>query len=281
MTVRFGNKFGNQLAGTYTISGTISGRTTNMTGSAVIIESPIITPTFNSVSPICAGGSLNALPTTSLNNITGTWSPSSIITIQHYILLLQLQDLCATTQTMSITVNPVYAFQKPYSMCQGLTYSWRGHKSYNRRNIYSALFTNQGCDSVYTLTLSLYPAYNFNETHSICAGGSYLMAWSKSNDSRNLPCNYLTVHGCDQYLYITLIVNPVFAFTENHSICNGDSYLWHSQNLTTPGTYHANYSTVHGCDSTYTLTLTVNPVYVFTENHSICNGDSYYGIVKT
>src|SRR5206468_12017947 len=35
-----------------------------------------VTPTFTQVTAICSGATLTALPTTSLNGITGTWSPA-------------------------------------------------------------------------------------------------------------------------------------------------------------------------------------------------------------
>jgi len=41
-------------------------------------------PTFNAVNSICSGGQLNALPTTSNNNITGTWSPAINTTTTNY-----------------------------------------------------------------------------------------------------------------------------------------------------------------------------------------------------
>jgi hypothetical protein len=74
---------------------------------------------------------------------------------------------------------------------------------------------------------------------------------------------------------IAITVNPAYSFTENHSICDGDTYNWHGANYITAGTFTANYTSISGCDSIYTLHLTVNPVYAFTENHSICNGDTY------
>lgn len=74
---------------------------------------------------------------------------------------------------------------------------------------------------------------------------------------------------------LSIIVNPVYAFTDNHSICNGDNYNWHGGNYTTANAYTAIYTSINGCDSIYTLNLTVNPVYGFAENHSICNGDTY------
>ncbi|MFZ4707278.1 MAG: hypothetical protein ACOYMF_14830, partial [Bacteroidales bacterium] len=47
--------FGNQLAGTYTVSGTSAGGTTPMTGSAVITETTPVTPTFAQIGPFCVG----------------------------------------------------------------------------------------------------------------------------------------------------------------------------------------------------------------------------------
>ncbi len=59
---------------------------------------------------------------------------------------------------------------------------------------------------------------------------------------------------------ITITVNPTYSFTENHTICHGDVYNWHGTNYSTGGTYTANYTTIHSCDSIYTLHLTVNTV---------------------
>ncbi|OFX35575.1 MAG: hypothetical protein A2X08_12795 [Bacteroidetes bacterium GWA2_32_17] len=84
-------------------------------------------------------------------------------------------------------------------------------------------------------------------------------------------------NGCGDGGSSTLVitVNPAYAFTENHSICDGETYSWHGQSLTTADTFYTNLQTQEGCDSTYTLTLTVNPVYTYIETHAICNGDVY------
>src|SRR5260370_28732577 len=41
-----------------------------------IVISTQTTPTFNAVAPICSGATLNALPSTSNEGITGSWSPA-------------------------------------------------------------------------------------------------------------------------------------------------------------------------------------------------------------
>ena len=50
-----------------------------------------------------------------------------------------------------------------------------------------------------------------------------------------------------------------YFFTNNTSICEGDSILWQNSYYNTAGTYTANYLTVESFDSTYQLNLTVYP----------------------
>ena len=54
---------------------------------------------------ICSGATLAALPTTSNNSITGTWSPAINNTATTTYTFTPATGLCATTATMAITVN--------------------------------------------------------------------------------------------------------------------------------------------------------------------------------
>jgi len=118
--------FGNQLAGTYTIKGTNAGGTTQMSGSAILTEIPLVTPSFDAIGPLCQGSVPTALPATSLNGITGTWSPAVISTSATGTTVYTFipdPGQCAVTTTLSITVNvvidPSFAVLGPY--CVGDT----------------------------------------------------------------------------------------------------------------------------------------------------------------
>jgi predicted outer membrane repeat protein len=65
-----------------------------------------VTPTFTQVDPICSAGILNALPTTSNNGIIGTWSPALNNTARTEYTFTPTAGQCATTATMTITINP-------------------------------------------------------------------------------------------------------------------------------------------------------------------------------
>lgn len=70
-----------------------------------VTVTPLITPTFLSPAPICNGDTAPTLPTTSLNGITGTWSPSSVDNTQTATYTFTPNaGQCATSTTLVITV---------------------------------------------------------------------------------------------------------------------------------------------------------------------------------
>ncbi len=78
---------------------------TGNSGTAVITVNPT-TPTFSAIAPIAPGTTLSALPTTSNNGITGTWSPALYNTHNTTYTFTPDAGQCATnTITLDITVQ--------------------------------------------------------------------------------------------------------------------------------------------------------------------------------
>ncbi|MBI3136191.1 MAG: hypothetical protein HYZ14_16065, partial [Bacteroidetes bacterium] len=94
----------NTATTTYTFTPTAGQCATTTT--LTITVNPNITPTFAAVAPICSGDALTALPTTSTNSITGTWSPAIDNTATTTYTFTPTAGQCATTTTLTITVNP-------------------------------------------------------------------------------------------------------------------------------------------------------------------------------
>ena len=78
---------------------------TNVNGTLIV--NPNVTPTFNPIAAICAGDALNALPTTSTNLITGTWSPALNNQQTTTYTFTPTAGVCATSATLTVTVNPL------------------------------------------------------------------------------------------------------------------------------------------------------------------------------
>lgn len=95
----------------YTIT-TSGGTCGSPSSSGRITVNPNVTPTFSIAPALCSGGIAPILPSTSLNNITGTWSPSIVnnTTSQQYSFTPVTTATCATNFTLNITVQNNFDF---------------------------------------------------------------------------------------------------------------------------------------------------------------------------
>ncbi len=81
----------------------------------IVVDPNIIQTIFTGVEPICAGDGLNALPTTSINGISGTWSPAlNNVSTTTYTFTPDLGQ-CGTLFSMTIEVHPLPIFSIQYS----------------------------------------------------------------------------------------------------------------------------------------------------------------------
>jgi gliding motility-associated-like protein len=91
------------------------------TASWTVTVNQKVTPTFAAVAAICNGDALSALPTTSLNGYTGTWSPALDNTATTTYTFTPTAGQCATTATLTITVNQkvLPTFTPVATICSG------------------------------------------------------------------------------------------------------------------------------------------------------------------
>lgn len=90
----------------YTFTPT-AGQCASTTILTITVNASSATPTFNVVSGICFGQNLAALPTTSTNGITGTWSPVLDITKTTTYTFTPNAGQCASATTLAISVSPL------------------------------------------------------------------------------------------------------------------------------------------------------------------------------
>src|SRR4029434_8598248 len=85
----------NTATTTYTFTPTAGQCAT--TATLTIVVNPNVTPSFNAVAPICSGATLNPLPTTSNNGISGSWTPALNNTTTTTYTFTPTAGQCATT----------------------------------------------------------------------------------------------------------------------------------------------------------------------------------------
>ena len=154
-----------------------------------------ITPTFNPIAPICAGGTIN-LPTTSTNGITGSWSPAVDNTQTTTYTFTPTAGQCATTTTLQVSVGapqtPTFAtvgpycagasFSLPTSSIEGFTGSWSPAINTTTTTSYSFTPTSGQCATTASLSVTInpIPTVSILENPTICAGQSTVLTTSTS-----------------------------------------------------------------------------------------------------
>ncbi|MBL0356834.1 MAG: SprB repeat-containing protein [Chitinophagaceae bacterium] len=184
------NIFLNLAAGPYTITVKDVRGCTNTIAITVTTIGATITPTFNPVAAICSGTALAALPTTSLNGITGTWAPALNNTTTTIYTFTPTAGLCATTTTLTITVNsnvtpafnPVAAICSgtalaalPTTSLNGITGTWAPALNNTATTTYTFTPTAGLCATTTTLTITVNPntTPTFNPVAAICSGTAF------------------------------------------------------------------------------------------------------------
>ena len=213
------------------------------------------TPIFNQVAAICSGAGLNALPTTGNNGITGTWSPAINNTTTTQYTFTPNASQCATSTTMTITVNPnlTPTFTQVGAICSGATLN--------------ALPTtdNNGITGIWSPAINntTTTQYTFTPNASQCATSTTMTITVNSNLTPTFTQVAAICSG------VTLNSLPT---TDN----NGITGTWSPAINNTTTTQYTFTPSTSQCATETTMTITVNELPTVAANATettICDGD--------
>ena len=204
-----------------------------------------------------------------------------------YVFNRQTVNGCDSIVTLHLTVNPYYNISVNDEICaKELPWTWRdtifnvgtvsGDYVFNRQTV-------NGCDSIVTLHLVVSSTYNISITDTICQNA---LPWTWRDTifdvgtvSGDYVFNRQTVNGCDSIVTLHLTVNTVLAVAVKDTICK-DALPYHWRDTifqvgTVSGDYVFHRTSIYGCDSIVTLTLTINEitVTVLSSTDEICGND--------
>lgn len=300
---------------TFTPSGACPGPSATLT----VTVNPNVTPTFNQIAPICDGSPLAPLPTTSLNGITGTWSPALNNSATTTYTFTPTPGLCAVPTTMTITVNPNIfpTFDPVAPICEGgvldplpttslngITGTWLPALDNTVTTTYTFILTPGQCAFAENLTIIVDPNITptFDPINPICSGGvlsplpttslnGITGLWSPAlNNLATTTYTFTPTPGlCAVSTDLIIVVNPNIqpTFTAVSPICSGEiltplptnslngiTGTWSPSLDNTTTTTYTFTPTSGVCSLTETMTITVNPNIIPTFNliASICSG---------
>lgn len=236
----------NQATGSYTFTPTPGFCASSPTIVIVVIPPKVPAFSFPSSLTICGSGPVPTLPNTSLNGITGTWSPA-VVDPNHsgtYVFTPTTTG-CVTGTTFSVTVNPnitpSFPFRNSESICDGgavpvlpktstngITGIWSPAVVSNTTSgVYSFTPDPGQCavPATYTLTVNpiITPLFNINTAISICNAATPPVlpatstngitgTWSPAVVSNTATGTYTftpTSDPCAPPVKITVTVNPI------------------------------------------------------------------------
>jgi len=165
---------------------------------------------------------------------------------------------CDSVVNLQLTVHPEYHTVLYDSICPSARYDKYGFKLSNITESLThtrKLPTIHGCDSIVTLELYVYPTYFYPRTENICEGDTFDFRGRRFYESGTYYDSLKTVQGCDSIYCLYLSVHSIYDVPLSGVLCEGVPYTRYGFNVATPGVHYRYLTTVAGCDSTLTLTL--------------------------
>ncbi|MDD4847632.1 MAG: T9SS type A sorting domain-containing protein, partial [Bacteroidales bacterium] len=182
------------------------------------------------------------------------------------------------TLMLPIIIHPAFYPVLEDVACQGERYDQNGfylESAQNDTTLYQYLFTQEGCDSIVTLVLTVNQKYLMNENAEICQGESYDFHGQILTETCNAYVFLESVTGCDSIILLHLDVHPTYHNEMEATICQGQTYQFGTQTLTEAGVYDENFYSQQGCDSIITLTLQVTQPQQDSVSDWMCVGGEY------
>jgi gliding motility-associated-like protein len=264
---------------TYTFTPSVGQCATAETLTITINQS--ITPSFDSAGPFCSGEQIAPLATTSLNGISGTWSPAiSNLETTTYTFAPNPSE-CASINTLTITVVPnvtptfepynVYCSggsipELPTTSLNGVSGTWSPAMSNSASGIYTFMPSTSSsggvCANSATMSVEITSPTQSTTSLSVCTANlPYLWNGLSLDNSGQYQVLLSTNLGCDSIANLNLTVVPNVTSTTNIAICENQApYLWNGLSLSASGTTSVNFSSSQGCDSIAILNLTIYPM---------------------
>ena len=132
-------------------------------------------------------------------------------------------------------------------------------------------YVTDQCGRMDSVTVEVYPVYDFYYTDTICAYDSVVFGGIIYDETGDYVQNYLSINGCDSVENLSLFVFPLTPDeTELATICDNEFYEFEGMIYEEEGSYPVTVQDGNGCDYVRTLELTVLPLPDEYQYHEIC-----------
>lgn len=252
-----------------------------------------IEPTFDIITTYCSGASIPDLPTISLNNLSGSWSPQidNMFTSTYTFLPDLIQSSgnnCVLESSITLSITPSVLLEFPFfpPICQGASMQalpetsqngisgfWTPQLNNQVTTTYNFTPTSGTCNQATSQTVVVLPVDTTYFNITICEGQlPYSWQGLTVTNSGSYSVNTASSNGCGavSVLNLEVIMNPIV--NQSIILCNDDyPYNYFGQSISASGLYQWTSNNISGCDTTYQLVVTTHPTTPITFNQPAIN----------
>lgn len=203
-----------------------------------------------------------------------TLQPSSVTPV-----VLTSQNGCDSTVTVTVNEIPVLNSHLVLSTCEGQTVFYQG-QNLQAGSVTDFTFTSSiGCDSIVTVNVTALQTYSSSLVFETCQGNPVDYNGSALPPGTNLDFTFTAANGCDSVVNVQ--VNEVQAFQTSLALttCPGTNASYNGQSLAVGSVTQFDFTSITGCDSTVTVTVSALPTFSSNLTLQACPGTtaSYNG----
>ena len=139
--------------------------------------------------------------------------------------------------TLYMHVNPTYHHTLYDTICDNASATFAG-QTFTTTGTYSHTFsTQQGCDSLVDLHLTVHPTYSLHVYDTIYVGDTITFDGHNYIQPGDYPVLYQTVDGCDSLVTLHIAGRNLHFVSRTDSLCQGDTLYFCGRPLTEAGVY--------------------------------------------
>ena len=190
--------------------------------------------------------------------------------------LLTSRNGCDSLVVVDLTVLPNRSVDTTAAICfgeslrvNGLTFTTPGIYRYTAPD-------RNGCDSTWSLTLSVFAEQRDTVRRAICAGDTLRYGGQTFAAAGDYAFTFLAANACDSVIVLELEVLDTNRTALSVDICQGERYRFGTRDLVEAGFYVDTLSNRRGCDSIVELRLRVNPRFEQRIDTTLCEGESVF-----
>ena len=233
-----------------------------------IIVEELEAPLSVEVDEICSGGIY-------------VWNGVEYTTSGIYEIVIELPDGCDSIAQLQLEVNPPISSTLSVNICAGEEFEWN-NQLYSMTGVYETEFvTDENCDSIAYLNLSVISTEMGFEDATICEGEFYTWNGMDYNEQGIYTAVLVSSQGCDSVAVLDLMLLTVPLVEIDTQICELDTFFYAENFYTKDGVYSLMVESVEGCDTLVILGLSVLDTSYNESTVSVGIGEEYNGVIIT